>query len=116
MSHLEDWKFSLSSAQEALLEHFQVKTLDGFGLSGEEQAVRAAGSLLQYLKETTHSVLSHLVSLTTFQVGEGMVLDATTQRNLEILRNMRDGGREGTLFRCWMRPSLPWGEGSCANG
>ncbi len=98
LSHLEDWKYSLTSAEEALLEHFQVKTLDGFGLSGEEQAVRAAGALLQYLKETTHSVLSHLVSLTTFQVGEGMVLDATTQRNLEILRNMRDGGREGTLL------------------
>jgi DNA mismatch repair protein MutS len=98
VSHLEDWKFSSASSEEALLEHFQVKTLDGFGLTAEEQAVRAAGSLLQYLKETTHSVLSHIVSLTHFPVGEGMVLDATTQRNLEILKNMRDGGREGTLL------------------
>src|SRR5579859_1789409 len=97
-SHLEDWKFSTTESRETLTEHFQVKSLDGFGLSGADQAVRAAGAILQYLRETTHSVLSHLVTLSTFQVGEGMVLDATTQRNLEIVKSMRDGGKEGTLL------------------
>ncbi len=97
-SHMEDWKFSTDEGKEILEEHFQVKSLDGFGLSGQDQAVRAAGAILQYLKETTHSVLSHLVSLSTFQVGEGMVLDATTQRNLEIIKPMRDDGKEGTLL------------------
>ncbi|HVZ81748.1 MAG TPA: DNA mismatch repair protein MutS [bacterium] len=97
-SHIEDWKFSTDEGREALEEHFQVKSLEGFGLSGQPQAVRAAGAILQYLKETTHSVLSHLVSLSTFQVGEGMVLDATTQRNLEIVKPMRDDGKEGTLL------------------
>jgi DNA mismatch repair protein MutS len=96
-SHMEDWKFSVDEGKNALLEHFQVKTLDGFGLSGQPQAIRAAGSIIQYLQETTHSVLSHLVVLSTYQVGEGMVLDATTQRNLEILKAM-DGGKEGTLL------------------
>jgi DNA mismatch repair protein MutS len=96
-SHLEDWKFSVEDSETALREHFQVKTLDGFGLSGHPQAIRAAGALLQYLKETTHSVLSHLATFATYQVGEGMVLDATTQRNLEILKGM-DGGKEGTLL------------------
>ncbi len=96
-SHLEDWKFSVEEGEGALRDHFQVKTLDGFGLSGHPQAIRAAGALLQYLKETTHSVLSHLASFSTYQVGEGMVLDATTQRNLEILKGM-DGGKEGTLL------------------
>lgn len=97
-SHMEDWKFSADEGKEVLQEHFQVKSLDGFGLSGQDQAVRAAGAILQYLKETTHSVLSHLVTLSTFQVGEGMVLDATTQRNLEIIKPMRDDGKEGTLL------------------
>jgi DNA mismatch repair protein MutS len=39
-----------------------------------------------------------LVTLATFQVGEGMVLDATTQRNLEIVKSMQDGGKSGTLL------------------
>ncbi len=97
-SHMEDWKFSADEGKETLLEHFQVKSLDGFGLSDQNQAIRAAGSILQYLKETTHSVLSHLVSLSTFQVGEGMVLDAATQRNLEIIKSMQDSGKAGTLL------------------
>ncbi len=97
-SHMDDWKFSTDEGRGVLVEHFQVKSLDGFGLSGQDQAVRAAGAILQYLKETTHSVLSHLVSLSTFQVGEGMVLDATTQRNLEIIKPMRNDGKEGTLL------------------
>ncbi|HEY5039231.1 MAG TPA: DNA mismatch repair protein MutS, partial [bacterium] len=97
-SHMEDWKFTVEEGRETLTEHFQVKTLDGFGLTSQDQAVRAAGAILQYLKETTHSVLSHLVTLSTFQVGEGMVLDATTQRNLEIVKSMQDGGKAGTLL------------------
>ncbi len=97
-SRLEDWKFSIEEAREALREHFQVKTLDGFGLSGRDQAVRAAGAILQYLRETTHSVLSHISVLSSFRVGEGMLLDATTQRNLELVRNMNDGSKEGTLL------------------
>jgi len=97
-SHMEDWKFSADEGKETLLEHFQVKSLEGFGLSDQNQAIRAAGSILQYLKETTHSVLSHLVTLSTFQVGEGMVLDASTQRNLEIIKSMQDSGKAGTLL------------------
>jgi DNA mismatch repair protein MutS len=62
-SHLEDWKFSTDEGREVLREHFQVQSLDGFGLSGQDQAIRAAGAILQYLRETTHSVLSHLVTL-----------------------------------------------------
>ena len=116
LSHMEDWKFSTDEGKEALLEHFQVKMLDGFGLSGQDQAIRAAGALLQYLKETTHSVLSHLVTLSTFQVGEGMVLDATTQRNLEIVETMRDGGKEGTLLSVLDETVTSMGGGSSANG
>jgi len=95
---MEDWKFSGDGCKEVLLEHFQVKSLDGFGLSDQQQAIRSAGAIIQYLKETTHSVLSHLVTLSTFQVGEGMVLDAATQRNLEVVKSMRDSGKEGTLL------------------
>jgi DNA mismatch repair protein MutS len=97
ISRMEDWKFSIEEATGGIQNHFQVKTLEGFGLSGQPYAVRAAGALLSYLRETTHSVLSHLVTLSALQVGEGLVLDAATQRNLEILKSMRDGSMDGTL-------------------
>ncbi len=98
ISRLEDWKFSGPEAQGALFDHFGVSSLDGFGLTGQDHAVRAAGAILVYLKETTHSVLSHIGSISTYSVGEGLVLDAATQRNLEVLKSMRDESKEGTLL------------------
>jgi len=98
LTRVEDWKFSTEDATREIQDHFKVKTLEGFGLSGQAHAVRAAGALLAYLRETTHSVMSHLVSLSVQPVGEGMVLDASTQRNLEILKSMRDGSLDGTLL------------------
>jgi DNA mismatch repair protein MutS len=98
ISRLEDWKFSGPEAQGALFDHFKVASLDGFGLTGQDHAVRAAGAILVYLKETTHSVLSHIGSVSTYGVGEGLVLDAATQRNLEVLKSMRDESKEGTLL------------------
>ncbi|HEX5504825.1 MAG TPA: DNA mismatch repair protein MutS, partial [Thermomicrobiales bacterium] len=42
----------LDRAEDALREHFQVATLDGFGCAGQPLAARAAGALLHYLAAT----------------------------------------------------------------
>jgi DNA mismatch repair protein MutS len=48
----EHWPFDLETAQRALRDHFDVRSLDGFGLAGKPLAVQAAGGLLHYLVET----------------------------------------------------------------
>ncbi len=53
-----DWHFELSRSQEALYDLFAVSTLDGFGLRGEPLAIRAAGAIIQYLKETQVTALN----------------------------------------------------------
>ena len=45
------WKFELANARQSLLDHFQVGTLAGFGCEGQTLAVRAAGAIIQYLRE-----------------------------------------------------------------
>ena len=92
------WRFEPGRCQETLLEHFQVAALDGFGLRGMSQAVRAAGAILQYLQETQPSALRLLTSLTTYSLSEFMVLDAATRRNLELTETIRDGQVEGSLL------------------
>jgi DNA mismatch repair protein MutS len=42
--------------------------------------------------------LSHINRLTRFRLQDVLMLDATTLRNLEITRNMREGGKRGSLF------------------
>ncbi|MDD5704240.1 MAG: DNA mismatch repair protein MutS, partial [Dehalococcoidales bacterium] len=52
---LEDYDFDLDLASRSLMEHFGVVSLDGFGISGLPLAVRAAGGIIQYIKDTQKS-------------------------------------------------------------
>jgi DNA mismatch repair protein MutS len=77
----------LDSAEEELLRHFEVETLDGFGARGKPFAVRAAGALLHYLAETQLGSLDQIVDLATYSTERTMSLDAQTRRNLELLES-----------------------------
>lgn len=81
-----------------LCQHFQVKTLDGFGVAGMNLAIKAAALIIAYLQRTRLSALEHLKSLSTYSVGEFMLLDNATRRNLELVQSLRDGGIYGTLL------------------
>jgi len=94
----ERWPFELETARQALLEHFQVQSLDGFGLAGLPAALRAAGGLLHYLGETQRGPLGQLSSLHTYSTEQFMVLDAATRRNLELTESLRRGSVQGSLL------------------
>lgn len=81
-----------------LCQHFQVTTLDGFGVAGMNLAIKAAALIIAYLQRTRLSALEHLKSLSTYSVGEFMLLDNATRRNLELVQSLRDGGIYGTLL------------------
>jgi len=83
------WRFEPGKCQEVLLTHFKASTLDGFGLKNHPLATRAAGGILQYLKETDDAALSLLSSLHIYSLNEFMTLDATTRRNLELTESLR---------------------------
>lgn len=99
-SHLTpwaSWKFEPGKCTETLLTHFNSSTLDGFGLKPNSLSARAAGSLLQYIKETQPDALKLLTSLRTYHLSEFMTLDASTRRNLELDETLR-GERKGSLL------------------
>ena len=64
----------------------------------EEAAFTAVAQLLQYLHQTMKTDLSHVNRLTKFRMQDILMVDATTLRNLEITRNMREGGKRGSLL------------------
>ena len=61
-------------------------------------AADAVRGLLDYLHATVMADLSQVNTLTRIDPRQFMELDATALRNLELLRNMRDGGKRGTLL------------------
>jgi len=97
-SPVEDWIFDFSQAQNFLLEHFHVKSLAGFGLESKNMAVSAGGALLYYLKKVRNDSLSLITSVSYIQSSEHMVLDATTIKNLELIKNLRDGSLKDSLL------------------
>ena len=98
VSKWQDWRFENNRCKQALLEHFQTSSLDGFGLRGMSLAIRAAGAIVQYLKETQPTALPLLSSLKTYQLTDFMVLDAATRRNLELTETIRGGETQGSLL------------------
>jgi DNA mismatch repair protein MutS len=85
----EQW-FDLEEASQALLQHFGVATLEGYGCANLPLAIRAAGAVLQYLSETQRGALSQLGWLSTYNTDSFMVLDAHTRRNLELFHSGRE--------------------------
>ncbi len=97
-SAVDAYSFSPQEAARLLKEHFQVASLEGFGLQEEGPATQAAGALLAYLKKTQKSSLSHVTSLSRRDSSQFMRLDASAQRHLELVSNQEDGSVRNTLL------------------
>ncbi|HKZ85060.1 MAG TPA: DNA mismatch repair protein MutS [Anaerolineae bacterium] len=95
---LPDWKFEAANARQALLDHFDVMTLAGFGIDGQSLAIRAAGAICQYLRETQPGALAQLSGLRSYSTGRFMALDPATRRNLELTETIRERKTQGSLL------------------
>ncbi len=95
------WAFSHQSARNALLKHFGVAELEGFGFGdgqADVQAIRAAGAILDYLTETQKSSLEHIDRLVPYSAAGTLQIDQASRRGLEITHTIRDNRREGSLL------------------
>ena len=76
-----------------IVQHFDINNRPEKG-AGEI----AVATLLEYLHNTVMTDLSQLSQLTKLDYADNLVVDTYTLRNLEITRNLRDGGKKGPLF------------------
>ena len=99
LTETDPYVFASESAARLLEQHFGVASLDGFGLRDRAAAIAATGGLLAHVRETQHCELQHVHELRLHEPANHVLLDAATRRNLELIRSLRDGGREGSVFR-----------------
>lgn len=110
LSAYDDWTFAPETAQFTVRDHFQVATLDGFGLNGRLLAIGAAGAALHYVTHHLRRDARHVTRLRFYQAAEYLVLDATTLRNLEVLEPLHRGApRTATLYGAINRTVTPMG-------
>lgn len=86
-----------SRAHRTLVQHFQVKSLAGFGCDDKPAAILAAAMVLDYARANGLN-LAHVDGLATYSVDAFMTLDPATRRSLELTQNMTDGSRRFTLL------------------
>jgi DNA mismatch repair protein MutS len=104
-----NWKFESGRCAETLRTHFGASTLDGFGLKNRHLATRAAGAILQYIRETEPNALDLLGNLRVYSLNEFMTLDAATRRNLELTETLR-GKTDGSLLGSLDQTVSPMGK------
>ena len=97
-SPYDEFYFSYDHAKQTLLDHFQVLSLSAFGIEESPLALQAAGAIISYLQETQRGPVQNIQQLKTYHLDDYMYLDAASIRNLELIKNMRDGSSKGTLL------------------
>ena len=82
-----------------------------FGNSGSYSAIvrNTVEMMLSYLHETVKSDLTNVNRLVCVDKEKFMNLDATAIRNLELVKNMRDGTKHGTLLEVLDQTSTSMG-------
>jgi DNA mismatch repair protein MutS len=117
VTRLDSKTFAYEQTRKTLLKHFSTTTLKPFGLSDAPLAVRAAGAIISYLKDTQFGAIDQLNRLTSYDFSEFMLLDGNTLNSLEVFQGT--GGASllsvidrtqtpmgGRLLRRWLRQPL----------
>ena len=104
---IESYLFLLDQAQHSLTQHFKVQSLDGFGCTGMNAAICAAGCILQYLQFQLRRSVDHIQRLRVGQTNDCVLIDAASQSHLELVTAR--GGTQHTLLSALDRTCTPMG-------
>ena len=84
---LDDWVYDNSYSENKLLDHFNTKSLKGFGVEDIKLGAVAAGSIIHYLDDTEHTNLTHISSLQRIFPESYIWMDRFTMKNLELFNS-----------------------------
>jgi DNA mismatch repair protein MutS len=110
-TRVEDWVWTPAFAIPLVERQLNVRTLEGFGLSGHEAAAIAAGAVVHYVRTTQKNEAPHIDSLRFEEHSTSLELDQVTVRNLELVEPLFQGQDERvTLFRTMDECLTPMGK------
>src|SRR5258708_9286005 len=132
LTPIDDWLWQVDDCASLLLKQFGVRSLDGYGLTGKDEAICAAGACLRYAQETQRAAAAHIRDIIYFEPQDHLVLDGVTVRNLELVESLGGAGvarslldvvdesvtgMGARLLRAWLlRPSIQRGEAEARHG
>ncbi|MEK6280467.1 MAG: DNA mismatch repair protein MutS [Acidobacteriota bacterium] len=88
LTPVDDWSWQKKDCADLLLSHFGTASLEGYGIEGKDEAIRAAGACLRYAQETQRAAAAHITDLVFFAPQDHLVLDNVTVKNLELIDSL----------------------------
>ena len=98
VTSIDNWTFNYDNSYRELIDHFNVKSLKGFGVENFLLGIISAGGLFTHLKNNLSLSVSHLKKISPIQNIGIMGLDGFTVRNLEIFNSLSSQNGKGTLI------------------
>ncbi len=95
-------------ASERLKSALKVSRLDGFGINQNDNSVGCAWAVLDYLTATQFSSISGILKISPLLTKNYMSLDASAQKNLELIPEISASGI--SLFTCLDKCRTPMGK------
>ncbi|QJC36847.1 DNA mismatch repair protein MutS [Enterobacteriaceae endosymbiont of Donacia vulgaris] len=92
------WEFDIDTAIQQLNMQFKTQNLKSFGIEKEFLAIRAAGCLIQYVKDTQRVYLPHINNISLDIHNKEIIMDENTRKNLEIINSI-SGDKNNTLVK-----------------
>ncbi|MBU4461215.1 MAG: DNA mismatch repair protein MutS, partial [Verrucomicrobia bacterium] len=105
---VDDWRFEPEASRDALLRHFGVVSLDGFGCEGLAAGIGAAGAVLHYVTVELRRPADHVRGMAVRRSADFVVLDEATIANLELVAP-RGGGAGPCLLKVLDATGTPMG-------
>jgi DNA mismatch repair protein MutS len=132
LTAIDEWQWQGDTCAAQLCEQFGVRSLEGYGLEGKPEAVRAAGACLRYAQDTQRAAAAHVTDIHYFEPQDHLILDQVSVRNLELTEPQGGANRThplikvidetvsgmgARLLRAWLlRPSVRRGEIEARHG
>ncbi|MDC3153792.1 DNA mismatch repair protein MutS [Bacteroidota bacterium] len=85
-TEIDDWIFDYDFNINILKEHFNTKSLKGFGINEMKNSIVTAGVCLHYIKETSNNNIFHINSISRIDNKSNVWIDQFTIKNLEIIK------------------------------
>jgi DNA mismatch repair protein MutS len=110
-TRVEDWVWTREFAVPLVERQLNVRSLEGYGLTGHPAAAIAAGAVLHYVRTTQKNEALHIDSLKFEEHSTALELDQVTVRNLELVEPLFAGQDDrATLFHTLDACQTPMGK------
>lgn len=104
-----DFDFDEGEGENLIKKQFKIKSFAGHDFGKLKLAIRASGALINYLLATQKRSLNHINKIVTENEKDYMILDYNACRNLELIENVRDKKKKGSLLGHLNKTKTPMG-------